>query len=313
MNELVSILVPVYNRAGLVEATLRSALAQIYTPFEVVAVDNASDDGSWDVLQRLAREDSRLRVFRNERNLGPVRNWLACLERAQGALAKILWSDDLIDPDYLRETVPQLGPDIAFVYTAAQVFEDGATPAAPQVLFAGPGGGAHASARYIEGALFGGDVPLSPGCALFRTADLRRNLLLQVPNRVGSDFSMHAIGNDLLAFLLTSREYPRFAVVERPLSRFRAHPGSITSNSSASRLLLHYDIARAHFVETTPLPERLVQRFDACLWLRLRRHDGTPFGLHRTADFYLHRRPAVRPGAIFAETARRLGASLRSR
>ena len=87
---LASILIPVYNRAGLIEATIRSALAQSYDPIEVVVVDNASTDATWEVLQRLALEDPRLRIFRNETNLGPVRNWRACAEHARGHYAKIL-------------------------------------------------------------------------------------------------------------------------------------------------------------------------------------------------------------------------------
>ena len=286
LNELVSILVPVYNRVNLIEETLRSALAQTYGNFEVLVVDNASSDGTWELLQSLAAEDKRLRVFRNDQNLGPVRNWLACLGHAQGQFSKILWSDDLIDPQYLAETVPLLRrADIGFVYSPAQVFDKNNTGPA-DVLFTRPGAGIHSTNQYIEGALFGEDYPLSPGCALFRTSDLRRNLLLQVPNRIDSDFSMHAIGNDLLAFLLTAREYPFFAMTGRALSLFRHHAGSITSSSSAAKIILHYDIARAHFVETTPLPKAVVARFNACLWLRLRRFDGRQYRLQNVSDFY---------------------------
>ena len=68
---------------------------------------------------------------------------------------------------------------------------------------------------------------------------------------------------------------------------------------------MHYDIARAHFVETTPLPATLVDRFDACLWIRLRRLDAQPFGLHRVADFYVGRHPRLNPLALVAELSRR--------
>ena len=79
--------------------------------------------------------------------------------------------------------------------------------------------------------------------------DIRENLLLQVPNKVNSDFSMHAIGNDLLLFLLTANQYKYFGHVAEPLSFFRAHEGSISISSTSGKLPLHYALARAYFVD----------------------------------------------------------------
>ena len=86
----VSILVPVYNRAHCIEQTLASALEQTFTDLEVVVVDNCSTDGSWELIQRVATRDPRVRVFRNDSNIGPVRNWLRCVREARGELGQIL-------------------------------------------------------------------------------------------------------------------------------------------------------------------------------------------------------------------------------
>lgn len=315
MTPLVSILVPVYNRADLIEQTVRSALAQTHAAIEVVIVDNASTDGTWEVLTRLAAGDRRLRVFRNASNLGPVRNWLACLAQAQGEYCKILWSDDLMSPNFIAATLPLLADrEVGFAYSAALLFED--DPATPSGrVYDGPGAGIHPTAQFIEGALMNGDYPVSPGCAIFRTEDVRKHLRLDVPNRVGSDFGKHAIGNDLLLFLLTAADYPKFGLVGEPLSQFRAHAGSITTTSTHGRLQLHYDIAKASFVEQAKLPERLVRRFDAMLWLDLKRYDGSPYGLHRVADFYKARDARAGLGALlsvsFARITRKLLGSRR--
>lgn len=288
MSPLVSILVPVYNRSDLIAQTLRSALDQTYPAIEVVVVDNASTDGTWELLSRLALTDSRLRVFRNPSNLGPVRNWLKCLARAQGSLCKILWSDDLISPGFLSATVPLLSdPSVGFAYSAAIIFE-GSDPRSGSYVFASPGAGLHPTAEFIEGSLMNADYPVSPGCAIFRTEDVRKNLRRDVPNRLGSDFSMHAIGNDLLLFLLTAADYPKFALVTEPLSQFRAHAGSISIESGDGRLQLHYDVAKASFVEHAKLPKCLVRRFNALLWLDLMRFNGKAYGIHRISDFYRH-------------------------
>ena len=68
-----SLLVPVYNERHHVEASLRRVLAldhELIRQLELIVVDDCSQDGSWEILQRLAAEDSRIRLFRHERNFG---------------------------------------------------------------------------------------------------------------------------------------------------------------------------------------------------------------------------------------------------
>ena len=284
---LVSILIPVYNRAHLIEATVQSALAQIDVPIEVVVVDNASPDGTWDVLQRLAAQDARVRIFRNASNLGPVRNWRACVEQARGEYAKILWSDDLIAPDYLAQCLPKLAdPAVGFVYTWATVFSDSEAGKGTGLYNRAIGNGVHPSERYIRAAFSDLEVPYSPGCALLRMKDLRRNLLVDVPNPVGSDFAKHAIGNDLLIFLLTAADYPRFAVIDAPLSLFREHKGSITASTKAAVLFANYDLAKAWFADTRRVSSSLRALLHVFLHIHLRRYKDMPYGLRSVGDFF---------------------------
>ncbi len=285
--ELVSILIPVYNRAGLIGESIRSALAQTYTALEVVVVDNASTDSTWEEVQALVAADSRVRAFRNEHNIGPVRNWMACAQLARGQFCKILWSDDLIEPDYLNDCMPYMqDPDVGFVYTAARIFRDGTPPQQAPISYDDLGTGVHRASLFIEGALLNGPFPYSPGCAVFRTADLQRNLWLDIPNAIGSDFSSHAIGNDFLVFLLTAKDYAKFATVERPLSLFRAHAHSISTRSGEGRVTLHYDIVRAGFAQQHVTDRQLLARLNAMLLLHRLCLAGGRYGLHRIQDFY---------------------------
>src|SRR5512140_2438735 len=106
-NPAVSILVPVHNRPALLEECARSALAQDFRDFEIVVCDNHSTDGTWDVCERLARENPEIvRIFRNPADLGPVRNWKRCLDEARGRFGKFVYSDDLVHPGFLSETLP---------------------------------------------------------------------------------------------------------------------------------------------------------------------------------------------------------------
>lgn len=245
----VSILIPVYNRENFIAACIESALSQTFTEIEVIVVDNASTDGTWSICEHYAEMDSRVRIFRNVDNLGPVRNWLACLNEARGTYTKILWSDDLISSDFLSVLLPYLyDTSVGFVYSSVDVFEE-SKDIISNKIFINIETGTYDSKNYINGVLLGGNFPYSPGCAIFRTSDVRKNMLLQIPNRLNSDFSMHAIGNDLLLFLLTAHQYPKFAVVQQPLSFFRSHKESITTAAPRGRIPLHYNLVKGFFSE----------------------------------------------------------------
>ncbi len=73
------------------------------------------------------------------------------------------------------------------------------------------------SEKYIQDVLFDGNYPVSSGCVLFRIKDLKNNLLVDIPNKEDSDFSIFLIGNCLLIFLLTAYQYQNFAFVNEKL------------------------------------------------------------------------------------------------
>ncbi|MFM2343381.1 MAG: hypothetical protein RLZZ592_3034 [Pseudomonadota bacterium] len=284
---LVSILIPTYNRADLISATIQSALAQTYPALEVVVVDNASTDNTWKVVQTIAATDARVRPFRNAVNVGPVNNWLECARHAQGVYSKILWSDDLLHPNFLAATVPFLeDDDTGFVYTATRIFSDGRDDLQAPLEYARLPTGRYNSSDFIEGSLLGEPFPVSPGCAIFRTADLQKNLWGDIPNAIGSDFRKHAIGNDLLLFLLTAQDYRKFAVVREPLALFREHAGSISVRSGPGRLILHYDLVRAYFAQTYIKDRRLLTRLNTLLWWHQRQYGGGQYGIKSVRDFY---------------------------
>jgi glycosyltransferase involved in cell wall biosynthesis len=246
---LVSIMVPVYNRRRLLAECLESALAQTWHDLEVVVVDNASTDGTWDVCREFARADSRVRIFRNSNNIGPVRNWQRCFREAQGRYGKLLFSDDVLSPHYLEKTLPLMrDPRVAFVFTMAMI---GPKPHAsrPAYRFAAHSG-RFPRRHYIRRALLGSRVPVSPGAALFRVSDLRGSLQLAIPSPTVADFAQHGAGIDLLLYLMTAVRYEEVGYVAEPLVFFRAHEGSIT-HSGDSRLADAYHQARIWFAAHT--------------------------------------------------------------
>jgi len=248
MRPQVSLLVPVFNRAELLVPCLNSALAQTMADLEVVVVDGASTDGTWEVCQRFAAADSRVRVFRDAVNTGPARGWWRCIEEAQGTYATFLWSDDVLQPTFLERTVPHLADkDVGFVFTAAEI---GAELGSGKISYDHPSG-PMSSREFIECSLRGrGSYPVSPACALFRLDDLRQSFLMELPTKPPIDLTATGAGIDLLFFLLTALRYPRIACVSEPLAFFRAHPGSLTVDGCGGQVVRGYALTRSWFAWT---------------------------------------------------------------
>lgn len=283
MKGLVSILIPVFNREDFIAQTIQSALNQTYSNIEIIVVDNASTDSTWSEVQRIAKLDSRIKPFQNEANIGPVRNWRRCVDEATGLFGKILWSDDLIASNFVEKCLELMDPDTAFVYSSVRLFKENSDSGV--TLYTSGATGHKESGHYIRNALFGSGVPVSPGCALFRMGDLRNYLFVDIPNKVGSDFSMHAIGNDLLLFLMTAKDYRNYGIISEPLALFRHHTGSITVSSSEARLAVHYSMVRAYFCENHYQSE--LNRMVAFVWLLLKRYpESRSFNVYSLDDFF---------------------------
>jgi glycosyltransferase involved in cell wall biosynthesis len=97
----VSVCVPTYNGASYLDASLAGLAAQTFEDFEVLIVDDCSNDATIAIASRWARIDERFKVHVNESNLGLVGNWNRCIELARGDWVKFLFQDDLIEPDCL--------------------------------------------------------------------------------------------------------------------------------------------------------------------------------------------------------------------
>lgn len=95
----VSVCVPTYNAAPFVAATVESVLAQTYTDFELIVVDDASTDDTAGLVGGYA--DRRIRLLRNGHSLGLAGNWNRAVGEARGRYVKLLCQDDLLRPDCL--------------------------------------------------------------------------------------------------------------------------------------------------------------------------------------------------------------------
>ncbi len=114
---LLSVGLPVYNGLPYLEETLRSVRDAEFQDYELIVCDNASTDGTGELVQAFAREDPRIRYFRNERNVGAARNFNRTLDYARGKYFRWLASDDLHSHGAIARCVELLEGD-ASVYLA---------------------------------------------------------------------------------------------------------------------------------------------------------------------------------------------------
>lgn len=96
----VSILIPSYNQAGIIEETLSSALSQTYDNIEVVVSDDASTDATPQILQKWQAEyPEKLKIFLHEKNVGITKNHNQGLLKCSGDFITFLDGDDLFLPE----------------------------------------------------------------------------------------------------------------------------------------------------------------------------------------------------------------------
>lgn len=94
---LISVIVPVYNVAGYLDACISSILSQTYQNLEILLVDDGSIDSSGKICDRYAEKDSRIMIYHKENGgLSDARNY--ALDRARGELIAFVDGDDWIHP-----------------------------------------------------------------------------------------------------------------------------------------------------------------------------------------------------------------------
>lgn len=133
--DLISVGITCYNAESTIERAVESALGQTWRPLEIVVVDDCSTDGSWTILERLASEHDRLRLFRHPANkgVGEARNTV--LKNAEGGFVAFFDDDDVSSAQRLREQHGRIteyerttGAELVVCYTATeQVYPGGGT------------------------------------------------------------------------------------------------------------------------------------------------------------------------------------------
>jgi teichuronic acid biosynthesis glycosyltransferase TuaG len=125
----VSVITPVWNAADTLEETVRSVQSQTRTDWEMLLIDDGSEDGSWTLAERLAGGDSRVRLLGWAGNRGAARARNAGIAAARGRYVAFLDADDLWRPEKLAVQLDYIAHTQAvFVFSAYQRMDANGCP-----------------------------------------------------------------------------------------------------------------------------------------------------------------------------------------
>lgn len=102
---LVSVGIPVFMAESFVDSVIDQVVHQSYRQLEILISDNASEDATWERIQARASSDTRIRAYRQPRNLGSIANFNFLLAQAAGELFIWLAHDDRWSPNLIEECV----------------------------------------------------------------------------------------------------------------------------------------------------------------------------------------------------------------
>ena len=119
---------PLFNQTTHLRQAIRSLLDQTYGDFRLVIVDDSTIDEPGEIVRELARSDSRIEYYRNDKRLGLIANWREVFKRAGGHTEFFAWAGDhdLWHPQWLEKMVEALesDPRAAVAYPLAVHIDD---------------------------------------------------------------------------------------------------------------------------------------------------------------------------------------------
>jgi glycosyltransferase involved in cell wall biosynthesis len=268
----VTVGVPTWNRAPLLQQAIESVLAQSHRNFTLIVSDNASEDDTAEVVR--SYRDPRVVYSPLETNVPRVVNFNRLVELAETEFVLLLGDDDKLHPDHLARTLEALEryPRVGVVHTGFSVIDESGNVLDPHVPAKASRDGivVEAGAHFLERSMISSPkVCLSS--VVFRKAAFVGAGMLQPEDGVIDDFPL---------YMRIATRWD-FAYVDSPLAELRAHSGA-QSSPLGSFTPLGYRAARSfpdelyarrsRFIAGANLPQRDARRL-ARAARRTRRRD----------------------------------------
>lgn len=118
MNKKVSIIMPMYNAEKYIKLTIDTVISQTYDDWELLITDDGSKDKSVEIVEELAKKDSRIKLFK-QKNAGAAAARNNSLKHSLGRYIAYLDSDDLWDETFLEEQISFLEKENAALVSSS--------------------------------------------------------------------------------------------------------------------------------------------------------------------------------------------------
>lgn len=124
MSQKINLLMPTYNMGKFIAGAVNSALSQTFSDFELIIVDDASQDNTETIIRQF--KDPRIKFVKNERNLGPIGNFNKCLSLADADFIVFLHADDMLKPNMLEKSYNLLknNAEIGFSFSPCEIIDE---------------------------------------------------------------------------------------------------------------------------------------------------------------------------------------------
>jgi teichuronic acid biosynthesis glycosyltransferase TuaG len=249
-GDLVSVVMPCHNAEPFLSAAIESVRAQSWPHWELLIVDDCSDDASHETARRHADADPRIRVFRLPENKGPAVARNRAIEAARGRWIAFLDADDLWTPDKLeRQLAFMRARDAALSYTAYGKIDQHGNIVGPPVP----------APDFVTYDEFLDSSVISCNSAIYDVTKIGKHYFKDVP-----------LHEDYVYWLDVLKHIERAYGINEPLAFYRLHAGSRSHNKlRAARMQWH--IYRE--IERLPLV-RSLRHFAVYAWRGLRKRRG---------------------------------------
>jgi len=104
----ISLGLPVYNESEFLDETMLSLLKQTYENIEIIAIDNGSDDDSYEKLEKYSRSDKRIKIFKNDENIGLSNNFNLIFKKSTGRYFAWIGAHDRYNRNFVEELLNKI-------------------------------------------------------------------------------------------------------------------------------------------------------------------------------------------------------------
>lgn len=125
-EKLISIIMPAYNANKTIQESIESILKQTYTNWELIIIDDSSKDNTLNIIEEYRKNDHRIKIIKNEENLGVAETRNKGLNKAQGDYIAFLDADDMwINTKLEKQLTFMLNNNLTFTFTDIIVLNGG--------------------------------------------------------------------------------------------------------------------------------------------------------------------------------------------